>query len=716
MTTRARTRSARLDAFFDPEALAIVGASPNSGYFRVLQANLSEYTGKISLVNPRRSSIATTAVHPSVLDVPGQVDHALVITPGGAVPGIVEECRRAGVRAVTVYAGDTEPFDAWPISRETREAIERGDLMLSGPNCLGAVSTASRMVSYALPMRPDVLAGGVSTISHSGGSLGAWMKALHTRGIGTMRGVSTGNEIGLSTADYLEYLVQDPGTRIIVLQYLESLGDAPRFARAAEEALRCGKPVLAVRSGRSELGREGVQSHTGRLAPSSRDFEAIANSVGILEFQTMDDLLEGVAAFANERIPKGPRLAVHTVSGALCNHVADLVAEAGSSLSLSEFTDETRQRLEKALGGWSRVANPLDSSWPGQSDGDVYYEICEVLLADGNTDMLMIEGELPRADGSVPYRYDPARLHQLADAADKPVFVFSRLAYSPELQEAHRPELERLSFLQGAGRALTAVNNCVRWASRHANAAAAQPLDAMTGADALHRMVDVPMPPGGRSVVLHHELARFVAAYGIDVVAEAILAPNTKALPPSLRFPVAVKRADILHKSDLSAVSVDVGSDDELVIELERLARIETGHGGTPILLVQEMVDAPWEMFLGGHASDAGPIVVVGLGGIWSEYLQDTAVRLAPVPPSEAIEMLRELRAYPALVNDRAGRHADIEWLAQAVADFSRALGAAVSAGYEALELNPVMVGERGAGGVAVDIRGELRELPDSRD
>jgi acyl-CoA synthetase (NDP forming) len=705
MPTDSIASSARLDAFFDPAVLAIVGASPDSGYFRVLQENLKDYVGEICLVNPRRAKIGSADVYPSVLDLPAPVDHALVITPGGVAPSVVEECHAAGVKAVTVYAGDTAPFGSWPISPAARSAIENGDLLLSGPNCLGALSTQSRMVSYALPIRDELVAGSVATISHSGGSLGPWVRALRARGLGSRYAVSTGNEVGICTADYLEYLVQDPGTDIIVLQYLESLGDAPRFVRAAAEALRRGKPILAVRSGRSERGREGVQSHTGRLAPSSRDFEAIAKSVGIVEFKTMDELLEGVIAFGNERVPDGPRISVHTVSGAVCNHVADLTFETAPALSLAEFSPPTRQRLERALAGWSRLSNPLDSSWPGQKDGDTYFELCEALLADDNSDLLMIEGELPRADGSAPYRYDPDRLAQLTQAASKPVFVFSRLPYSPDVQELDRSELKGVSFLQGVGRAVGAVNSYVHWASRRARG---------LGQATEHRVsdgfgtLDAPLPSDGSSVLLHHELVDFMASQGVDVAPGSVLEGTSTSLPERLRFPVALKRADILHKTDHAGVALNIANDEEFAAAADRLRRIEGDRSGAPLLLVQEMVRAPWEMFVGGHSSDAGCIVVVGLGGIWSEYLQDTSVRLGPVHPLEAKEMLRELRAYPLLLKDRAGRRADIDWLAETIANFSKALQAASAAGYEALELNPVMVGEEGMGGVAVDMRGEL--------
>jgi len=683
-----------LKPLFNPESVAIVGASPGSGYTAALTGNLARYQGQIALVNPNRRDIDGRPCAPSLLELTEPAEHVLCIAPAGAVPQVLADAVATGTRAVTLYSAGRDRLTLSDCDAAVGDAVQDGSLLLCGPNCMGAISTASMMVGYTLPILAELAPGRISTISHSGGSLGPWIRAMRARGLGTRYAVSSGDEIGVGTAQYLEAFVDDPGTDAIVLQYLEAPGDGARFTQAAQAALQAGKPVLAVCAGRTPKGSEGIQTHTGKLAPPARDLEAAAASTGISTFSSMDELLEALVAFGNRQRPSGNRVAVHAISGAVGNHVADLLGEVGPDLRLSNFSTATHDALTTLIGDWAPVKNPLDSSWAGASSATTYYDVSAALAADENTDAVLLEGELPRAGGAQPYRYDPARLRELADTPT-PVYLFSRLPYTPDLVTQEDIAAAGITFLQGAGRAVAAVNTVAKWVQTR------------------RRLLEVDAPtapkpasfPASDGVIRHDELVAVLEAYGLDVAKGAHLTvTGTQVSDPGLGWPLAVKRLDIVHKTDQDAVALNVLDEQALRDAADRLRRIGSPDAD-PVLYAQQMAEGDWEMFLGGHSSVFGPVLVTGLGGIWSEVLADTAVRLAPVSEAEALQMLRELRAWPALNANRQGEQADIPWLARTISAFSRALADACGQGIDALEANPLMVRSSGQGGSLVDLR-----------
>ncbi|WP_028928049.1 acetate--CoA ligase family protein [Pseudonocardia acaciae] len=686
-----------LAPLFDPASIAIVGASPTSGYFAVLRDNLVDYRGRVSLVNPRRREVDGLACVPSLHDLAEPAEHVLCVAPASSAPGVLADALASGSRAVTLYASGREPLTLDDCDPAVAAAVRDGTLRLCGPNCMGVVSTASKMVGYTLPIRRDLLPGRVSTISHSGGSLAPWIRAVRARGIGCRYAVSSGNELGVTTAQYLEAFVQDPGTDIIVLQYLESPGDGVRFARAAEAALVAGKPVLAVCSGRTPTGSAGIQTHTGRLAPPARDMEAVAASTGISTFASMDDLLEALVAFGNPRRPDGNRVAVHAISGAVCNHAADLVGEVGADMRFADLSATTRDALGEHIGDWAPVKNPLDSSWPAASSATTFYDLSELLAADENTDVLLLEGELPRVGGERPYRFDAARLSRLA-SANVPVHLFSRMPYTPDLATQDQMSAAGVTVLQGVARAVMAVNAVVRWAQTRRRRLSGPPCPSPAR--------EFMLVPHTQAVLRHDELAPMLRGYGLDVARGCELNTTDGDLgEPDLRWPVALKRLDIVHKTDDDAVALGINDLATLRAEAKRLMRIAGPDGAAPLLYAQEMIEGEWEMFLGGHTSTFGPVLVAGLGGIWSEYVADTAVRLAPVSEEGALDMLTRLKAWPALLANRRGHRADIAWLTATISNFSRLLCDAAANGVEALEINPLVVRATGDGGAVIDAR-----------
>lgn len=695
----ARTRSiSDLSAVFAPSSVAIVGASPRSHYCSVLSANLARFAGSVDYVNSRYDEVHGQPCYRSLSALPSSPDHVLVITPAAAVPKVVREAAEIGVRAVTIYSsgyGESARKEGRALDAELRQLVGDTGILLCGPNCMGIVSSEHSFCAYTAPLLGHISPGPLSVVSHSGGLLVHWLPSVYERGIGIRHAVSSGNEIGLTTPEYLEYFVDDPGTRVIALLYLEAAGDGVRFVRALRRALEAGKPVIAVKVGRTDATRTASLTHTGRLGPSGADFEAVARSCGVATFSAADEVAEAILAFLAEPLPAGGRAAVAACSGALATHMADVIHEGGGELSLAALASETLAEIDGQAPGWLQAANPLDAGWPGQSDSSIYLRLAQLMLSDPGVDLLLMEGDVDRATGFRTRLRDDAGLGELRSRG-KPVYFYSRVLYTPSEEAVARADRLGLTYLQGTSRAAQAIESVLQWQRVRRRSELAPEAQAK--------------PWRWPRAVRHDQLIDAFEGYGLVVAPGSVVASADDAVLAAdrLGLPVALKRLDFVHKSDEGAVRLGLASARELREAYSDLAALS--GPSEPVLYAQQMVEGDWSLLFGGRASDFGAVVMVGMGGVLVEALDDVSLRLAPVDVETATEMLSELRAWSALKHGRRRQPAaDIAWVATALSRFSQLVQDACAAGVAAIEANPIIVGTQGTGGVAVDLRAELR-------
>jgi acyl-CoA synthetase (NDP forming) len=674
------------------KSLAIVGASERARWPSDIFKNLREfgYPGRIAFVNPRQTEVFGQQCHPSLRDLPEPVDHALVIVPAVAVPGVLTDAEEAGVKSATVYAsmmGDGEDPESKARGAWLSDFVSSSRLRVAGPNCMGAYSYRERLLGYPNAELCRLAPGSVACIFQSGGLIQFWMKAGADRGLRYSYCITSGNEPDLGLADYLNFVIDDPETRQIVL-FIEGIRRPEAFMHAAGRALAMGKPILAIKTGATAQSQAASQSHTGAIAGDFAAYLAMCERYGIVNFRSLDDLVETALAFDRGRLPKGPRIGFVTTSGATVDLLHDYAAAEGAVVP--DFTDATKAALTPMMQPGIAPRNPLDVGIPSTLQNAA--KICEIAAHDLNIDMVAWASNVPR---NADTWGDVTPLRQLLDKTDKPIVAFGRMIYQVDNTHIAAQEAAGFPFLQGIQPTIRALNGLWFHAARRGRLPTAPP----------------PAPPSDLSpATLEPTLAR----YGIALPKSAAVATAAEAAAAAERigFPVALKirSRDILHKTEAGGVALDLRTRAAVQAAADALAvSARAAQPGARIdgFMVQEMVTGV-EAIIGAR-SDAlyGPMLLIGSGGVLVELANDAALRLLPVAPDEIGTMIDGLKLAKLLTGFRGRPAADrkaLETAALGLAQFFLDHRTRI----KDIEINPLIVRPNGA--VAVDLRVLWRE------
>ncbi len=695
---RASAAMNGLEALLRPKSIALVGASEASrgGWAQRLYDNLElmGFPVRLHLVNPNRAEAWGRKCAPNFAALPELIDLALAVIPSEAVAASLEEGARHGLRSAIVYAAQFgeggDPAGAVR-ARALLDLRDRYGLRISGPNCMGLLSVRERLLLYPHPRIRAVVPGSVGVVFHSGGTFQYWLDQASLRGLGFSYCVSSGNELDLDLTDYLEFFLDDENTKIIVC-LIEGIRRPAAFMAAAARALAIGKPILMVKSGRSERAKEAVMSHTGALAGDDVVFNALCRRYGIVRCHDLDEMLETCLAFAPGRLPKGRRIGLITTSGNSVGLLVDYASEEGAELA--DFAPATKERLVGLIDPGLVPGNPLDVGATNVRRQDKFAAICKHVVADPNVDMLGVQGQLPILPHEVS---DAAILADLAATTDKPVLFLARMAQN--LTEAARDFGRKtgLPFLQGLPAAVHALQALATYAELRACA---------------HGRSGLELPvPVGKVLPDGPALDTLLAAHGLAPPHSAMAssAEDAAARAADIGFPVALKlvSADVSHKTEAGAVALGL-ADSAAVVEAARKmhAGVRAHHPDARVdgFLVQEMVSG-LEFIVGARTDPLyGPFLVLGLGGITVEVLADTAIALLPVDEAEVRAMLAGLRSAPLLGSFRGQPPRDVDALVAAILGLAQLFLDHRDA-ISDIEVNPLMVGPQGAGVRAVDVR-----------
>lgn len=665
--------------------LAIVGASPKGNWPNLIFHNLkaAEFPGKVFLVNPNYREIWDAPCYPGLDALPEPAEHLLMLVPTRAVIPTLEQAAPLGAKAATIYsAGFGEGSDpgSHERGRDLAEFCERSGMVCCGPNCMGASSVNRRMMTYAQRL-PLLKPGPVAAVFQSGGSLGNWMKGAGERGIGFSYAISSGNEVSLDVVDYLSFLIDDPETGIILLM-VEGIRRPKLFLETAAKALEKDKPVIVVKLGRSEMGRRQAISHTGSLAGDDEVFSAACKRYGMVRCHSLEDLTEMTLAFLPGRRPRGGRSAIVVNSGGMKGILLDHIEEVG--IELAALGDASNRALRPLIPDDLVVENPLECGVAGFGNENTFAEIVRIHAEDEGVDLLAIHGELPRFGE----KRNPDLLRKIARSIDKPIVAHARSTYSLMDESRAFQEASEVPHLQGIKATLRALNGL--------------------GAYGRRRRVGIPQVPpadGSPDELQGAAWRQRLAACGLTLPAEAVAdgPADAAAKAAAVGFPVVLKlqSPEVVHKTEVGGVVVGLGSAE--AVESAGAGLLARGPADAR-LLVQEMVTGT-EVLLGARVDPQyGPFVMVGLGGIFVEVLEDVALRLVPVTGEDAEAMLRELKGFRILEGVRGQKPRDVDALVRAITGMS-ALFAAHRSHLSDLEVNPLIVREAGAGVAAVDVR-----------
>jgi acyl-CoA synthetase (NDP forming) len=688
-----------VDHLLRAKSIAIIGASDSSrgGWAQEIYNNLEHcgFPAKLYLVNPKRQEVWGRKVYPNFAAIGEPVDLALTVIPSVGIPDTLAEAAEHGLKCALIYAAQFgEGGDA--AGRGRADALlklsEKHGLRISGPNCMGSVALREKLLLYPAKRVRSLTAGPVGVVFQSGGTFQFWLQQAALRGLDFSYAISSGNELDLDLADYINFLVEDEHTRIIAC-LVEGVRRPEAFMAAAAKALAAGKPIALVKVGRSERGKAATASHTGAIASDDAVFDAVCRKYGILRCPSLDDLMETCLALNQGRLPKGPRIAMVCYSGGAKGLVLDYASDEGAEMA--PLTTATREKLPAMIDPGLPGENPLDVGPAVGVQAAKFAEICKVVCADPTVDLVTVQGLMPM-EATDPY--DPAPLRDVLASTDKPVLAFGRIAQNTtEVSRRYQGETG-VPFIQGLAETVRALQNLVRYAASR-----------QRGVTAL------PEPRGNASHLEGAAFEKLLEAHHLTLPRSVLGATPEQAAAAAERigFPVALKivSPDASHKTEVGGVALSLRDAVSVRSAADAMSRRLRGHNAQARIdgfLVQEMADGA-EVILGVRQDPQfGPFMLVGLGGVTAEVMRDVAIRLLPVDDDAARDMIRSLRG-AALLGPFRGRPArDVDALIRAMTGLSH-LFVDHRPWLSDLEFNPVMVLGQNEGLRAVDVRAVRR-------
>jgi acetate---CoA ligase (ADP-forming) len=691
-----------LDAILRPRSIAVIGASRRAGTIGYqIVANLLRhgYQGVVYPVNPKAGSIHAVPAYASVGDIPGEVDLAMVVVPKEHVLDVVDQCGAKGIKGlVVISAGFREVGGAGAErERELVDRVRRYGMRLVGPNCMGVMSTAPelRMNATFAPSMPP--AGPVSLMSQSGAMGVTILDYASEYGIGINDFVSVGNKPDVSGNDLVQYWADDERTRVI-LMYLENFGNPRTFTRLARKITK-HKPIIVVKAGRSGAGARAASSHTGALAGLDVATDALLAQCGVIRVDTVEELFDMAMAFGTLPVPAGNRVAIVTNAGGPGIIIAD--ACEGRGLEVVPLSDETQASLREVLAAEASVRNPVDMI--ASATPESYRLVLDRVLRDENVDAAIAAFVPPLGvrQEDVAQAIVAAKRGQ-----EKPVLA---VLMGREGLPAGRAQLKEAGvpgyiFPESAAKALAAMYRHRQWLERPEGTIREFEVDR----DAVQRVVRQACERGTDHLAGPEALAVF-QAYGIPVLESRVVTTSDEAAAAAeeLGLPVVLKveSADVVHKSDVGGVVVNLGTAEEVRAEFDAMmARVRAKLPDAQLdgALIQPFVRGGRETIIGGTTDPTfGPLLMFGLGGIYVEALQDVSFRVSPVSDEDAREMVRAIRGYKVLEGFRGEPPVDQATLIEMIQRVSQLM--AENPEIEELDINPFLIKQHG--GVALDAR-----------
>jgi acetyl coenzyme A synthetase (ADP forming)-like protein len=711
-----------LDPILRPASIAVIGASrqQNTIGWQILDNLVRQgFNGPVYPVNPKASSVHSIPAYPSITDVPGPVDLALIVVPKEHVVDVARQCVAAGVRGLVVISAGFREVGGGGVARErelTRVVREAGVRMV-GPNCLGVINNdpaVSMNATFAPAMPPT---GPVAFVSQSGAMGASILDYAHSMGIGISMFVSSGNKADVSGNDLLEYWRDDANTRV-VLMYLESFGNPASFVELGRELTRT-KPICVVKSGRTGAGARAAASHTGALGGTELATNALIAQAGAIRAQTVDELFDLAMAFSNQPLPAGNRVAIVTNAGGPGIIAAD--AAESNGLDVVRLTPETEEKLRRRLPEEASVKNPVDliASATPQS----YEFALDCVFSDPNVDAAIASFVPPLGIQTKDVAQALVRVNERHPDKTLLAVLMGREGLPAGLAELHDAEIPAYIFPESAARALAGM-----WRfRRHTAKAPGARTTFDTDDDSVRRILDAAVERG-HSKLSEPDALHVLEAYGIPTVpwqfvshgGSRSLAPKVAEAAAALGFPVAIKvvSPDIVHKTDVGGVVLRLGSKTDVERAVRDMVRRVSDRGqegqhssGRAAgrqevqidgILVQQMASGGTETIVGlTRVPRVGALVMFGMGGIYVEVMKDVVLRLAPVLDTDAEEMVREVKMYGLLEGVRGEPPRDRAALSQAVLRLSQL--AERHPRIAEMDINPLIALEQGT--LAIDAR-----------
>lgn len=696
-------------SLLSPTSVVVIGASRRVGSIgHAIFSNIlfSGYSGVVYPVNPSTRSILGVRCYPTVLDIPDEVELAVVVVPCTEAVSVMEDCGKKGVKGAIIISAGFAELGEEGINRQEalRVMASRYHISLIGPNCFGVINADPAIRFNATFGRVMPEPGNIAFISQSGALGAAALEYVQAQNIGISKFISVGNKADISENDLLAFLASDPQTDVILL-YLEDLENPKRFIELASQItgdLPKSKPILAIKSGRTVEGAKAAASHTAALAGTDEAYEFLFEQCGVFRVNTLEELFDYATAFSTQPLPRGNRLAIITNAGGPAIIATDTAIRHG--LSLPEPSPSTLKKLQSILPPTASLRNPIDLI--GDAKEDRYESALRLVLEDDAIDSILVICTPHIATDSSAIAHTIVRL---AKASSKPVlasFMATRDIGST-LQILDSANIPNYRFPESAVRALAYMARYAWWVHRPRT-----PVRLFTD---IHPEIARQTLKKAREEKRHFlpepETYRILESYGFSISPYALATSDEEAVSyaEKIGFPIVLKivSPSIIHKVDLGGVVLNIQNSYMLRREYHYLLkRVQSAQPDAPIwgVLVQKMISGGKETILGMRKDPHfGPLLMFGLGGIYVEAFKDVTFRIAPIRELGAQRMITEIKGYSILRGFRGEPPSDIPRIVEYLERLSQL--ATELQDIDELDINPLLAMPEGQGAFVVDAR-----------
>ena len=690
--------------FLSPKSIAIIGASDKEGSVgRAITNNIMKgYKGTIYPISPTRETVFGKKAYKSVLDVPGKVDLAVVVTKNTIVPSVLEECGKKKLRgAIVITAGFKEvDEEGAKLEQKLKDIAKKYKLQIIGPNCLGVMNLEPQTMMNSTFLKITPKSGEIALVSQSGAICAALVEDASAQGIGFSAVISMGNKADMSEIDILKMLAEHKQTKVIVI-YLEDMGNGQEFLKVCKDITRKKKkPVLVLKSGRSPEGAKAAMSHTGALMGSDEIYDALLKQSGAIRVDTMEELFDYATAFSKQPLPMNGDLVIVSNAGGPAIISTDACSKLGIKMAKIE---EIRKKIDAVIPPWGSSRNPVDIV--GDADFKRFENVLNEVLKHKN-----VGSVISMCTPSATLNYD--KLAEVIVSMSKK-YKKTMLASLMGLDEGitnreilAKGDVPYYTYAEGSIRALKAMLTFTNWVKNSPGKITKFNVKKNT----VKKILDNAKKEK-RSALLEEEGQEILRAYGFPLPASKLAKSKKEAVAASKKigYPVVLKIASpqIIHKSDAGGVKVnlqnakDVENAFDTIIQNAKKYNKKADIKG---VLVVEMVKGGKEMIIGSKLEPGfGPVVMLGMGGIYVEVLKDVTFKLAPMTNIEADDMISSIKTKKILEGVRGEKPSDIkklseciQRLSQLVSDFNE---------IKELDMNPVLVMEKNKGCKVLDVR-----------
>ena len=690
--------------FLSPKSIAIIGASDKRGSVgSTITSNIMNgFTGTVYPVSPTRETVFYKKAYKTVLDIPKAVDLAVIVIKNTLVADVLEECGKKKVKGVIIITAGFKEVDEEGAKREQqlKDIAKKYKIQIIGPNCLGVMNLDPKTMMNSTFLKVTPKSGKIALVSQSGAICAALVEDASAQGIGFSAVISMGNKAQMSEVDVLKMLADHKQTKVIVM-YLEDMGNGQEFLKVCKNITKkLKKPVLVLKSGRSPEGAKAAMSHTGALMGSDEIYDALLKQSGAIRVDTMEELFDYATAFSKQPLPTAGGLVIVSNAGGPAIISTDACSKLGIRMAK---IDSIRPKIDEVIPPWGSSRNPVDIV--GDADFNRFHNVLDRVLKHPK-----VGSVISMCTPSGTLNYD--KLAEVIVSMSKK-YKKTMLASLMGLDEGitnreilAKGDVPYYTYAEGAIRTLAAMIKFAIWVNTKEGKITKFKVNKAKAKKIFDKVKKEKRPN-----LLEEEGQQVLKSYGLPLPTSALAKNESDAvkIANKIGYPVVMKIASpqIIHKSDAGGVKVNLTNDKEVKDAFKKIVKNAKKYNKDAEIkgvLIVEMVKGGKEMIIGSKLEPGfGPVIMLGMGGIYVEVLKDVTFKLAPITNKEADDMISEIKTQKLLQGVRGEKPSDIvklseciQRLSQLVTDFKE---------IKELDMNPVLVMEKGKGCKILDVR-----------